>query len=87
MLTQHAPPINFRPSGQPRPLVPGQQTERPALARQHPPVAPTQVSAGGDLKCDQTKIQIDPEFLALIPALTANELAQFEANIVADGWR
>lgn len=32
-------------------------------------------------------IQIDPEFQALIPPLTADERAQLEANILADGCR
>ena len=34
-----------------------------------------------------TEIVIDPEFKALIPPLSAEELAQLEANIVADGCR
>lgn len=32
-------------------------------------------------------IKIDPEFKALIPPLDADERAQLEANIVADGCR
>ena len=32
-------------------------------------------------------IQIDPEFKALIPPLSADESAQLEANLVADGCR
>lgn len=32
-------------------------------------------------------IQIDSEFQALIPPLQAEELAQLEANILADGCR
>ena len=32
-------------------------------------------------------IQIDPEFLALIPPLSADEKQQLEANIVEDGCR
>lgn len=34
-----------------------------------------------------TQIQIDAEFKSLIPPLTAGELAQLEANIVAEGCR
>ena len=34
-----------------------------------------------------TNIQIDPEFKALIPPLALEELAQLEANILADGCR
>jgi len=34
-----------------------------------------------------TEIEIDQEFKALIPPLSAEELAQLEANIVADGCR
>lgn len=56
----------------------------------HVPTFPSRVihvGAGARLFSDMSNIAIDPEFKSLIPPLAHEELAQLEANILAEGCR